>query len=281
MAEIIDGKAVAAEVRDRVRDEVAALNAQGRSVGLAVVLVGEDPASQVYVRNKARTCRKLGIESWKHELPADTSQAALLGLVQELNRAPEVHGILVQLPLPRHIDSSAIIEAIAPSKDVDGLHPMSLGLLAAGNPSFVPCTPAGVMYLLDRYDVPLEGARAVVIGRSNLVGKPAAFLLLHRHATVTMCHSRTKDLPKVVGDADIVVAAAGSAGLVRGEWIRPGATVIDVGTNRADDGSLVGDVEFEAASERAARITPVPKGVGPMTIAMLMSNTLQAARGGS
>ncbi len=277
MGRTIDGKAVAAAVRGEVRERVARLAQRGVVPGLATVLVGDDPASQVYVGSKERACREVGIESFGHRLPASTRQDALLALIDALARDARVDGILVQLPLPEGLDAQAVIEALPPSKDVDGLHPVSQGRLMAGQPGLRPCTPLGVMRLLDEVGVTLRGARAVVVGRSLLVGKPVAFLLLERHATVTMCHSRTADLPGEVGRADVLVAAAGQEGLVRGEWIRPGAVVIDVGINRGADGKVRGDVEFAPASERASHITPVPGGVGPMTVAMLLSNTVTAA----
>jgi len=273
----IDGKAVAAAVRAEVRERVARLRAHGCVPGLATILVGDDPASHVYVRNKHQACADVGIRSLKHELPADVSAAALRELIEDLGRADDVHGILLQLPLPRGLDADVMIEAIPPGKDVDGLHPVNQGRLLAGMPGLRPCTPLGVMRLLDETGIELRGARAVVVGRSRLVGKPVALLLLERHATVTMCHSRTADLAAEVGRADVVVAAAGQPGLVRGAWIRPGATVIDVGTNRGPDGKLCGDVEFAAAVTRAGHITPVPGGVGPMTVAMLLANTVEAA----
>jgi methylenetetrahydrofolate dehydrogenase (NADP+) / methenyltetrahydrofolate cyclohydrolase len=273
----IDGKVVAAAVRGEVRERVARLAERGTVPGLATVLVGDDPASQLYVGSKERACREVGIESFGHRLPATTTQQELLALVGALGRDPRVHGILVQLPLPEGLDAQAVIEALPPAKDVDGLHPVSQGRLMAGQPGLRPCTPLGVMRLLDEVGVALRGARAVVIGRSLLVGKPIALLLLERHATVTMCHSRTADLAGEVGRADVLVAAAGQAGLVRGEWIRPGAVVVDVGTNRGADGKVRGDVEFGPAAERASHITPVPGGVGPMTVAMLLANTVTAA----
>jgi len=273
----IDGKAVAAAVRGEVRERVARLAGRGIVPGLATVLVGDDPASQVYVGSKERACREVGMASFGHRLPASTAQAELLELVHGLGRDPRVHGILVQLPLPEGLDAQAVIEAIPPPKDVDGLHPVSQGHLMAGQPGLRPCTPLGVMRLLDEVGATLRGARAVVVGRSLLVGKPVAFLLLERHATVTMCHSRTADLAGEVGNADILVAAAGQEGLVRGDWVKPGAVVIDVGINRGADGKVRGDVEFGPAAERASHITPVPGGVGPMTVAMLLSNTVTAA----
>jgi len=279
MVTLIDGKAVAAAVRDEVRVEAAAFRAaHGRGPGLATVLVGDDPASATYVRNKRKACADCGIESIGHELPANMSQAALLAVVAELNARRDVDGILVQLPLPSGLDAGAVVEAIDPAKDADGLHPANQGRLVAGLPGPRPCTPLGILRLLDSAGTDLKGARAVVVGRSNLVGKPVALLLLERHATVTICHSRTRDLAGEVGRADVLVAAIGQPRFVQGAWIKPGATVIDVGTNRLADGKLVGDVDFAAACERAAAITPVPGGVGPMTIAMLLKNTVAAAR---
>ena len=277
MGQTIDGKAVAAAVRREVRERVARLAERHIVPGLATVLVGDDPASRLYVGTKERACAEVGMRSAGHRLPASVSDGELLGLVRDLGRAPDVHGILVQLPLPPPLDARRVIEALAPEKDVDGLHPVNQGRLLAGQPGLRPCTPLGVMRLLDETGVRLEGARAVVVGRSLLVGKPVALLLLERHATVTLCHSRTADLGAEVGRADVVVAATGQAGLVRGAWIRPGAVVIDVGMNRGADGKLCGDVEFAAARERAAYITPVPGGVGPMTVAMLLANTVAAA----
>jgi methylenetetrahydrofolate dehydrogenase (NADP+)/methenyltetrahydrofolate cyclohydrolase len=277
VGEIRDGKRVAAAVRGEVRERVARLAARGLVPGLATVLVGEDPASQVYVGGKQKACAEVGMRSFGHRLPATTSQAELLALVRRLGDDPAVHGILVQLPLPNGLDPQQVIETIPPAKDVDGLHPMSQGRLMAGQPGLRPCTPLGVLRLLDETPVELKGARVAVVGRSVLVGKPVALLLLERHATVTLCHSRTVDLAGEVGRADVVVAATGQPGLVRGAWIKPGAVVIDVGINRGADGKLCGDVEYAAARERAAWITPVPGGVGPMTIAMLLSNTADAA----
>jgi methylenetetrahydrofolate dehydrogenase (NADP+) / methenyltetrahydrofolate cyclohydrolase len=272
---VIDGAAIAAKVRGEVATRAAALRARGIAPGLAVVLVGDDPASQVYVKSKTKAAMEAGVEPMDHRLPATTTEADLLALVDRLNRDDAVDGILVQMPLPKHLDSDRVIRAIDPAKDVDGLHPTSLGLLAQGHPGFVACTPRGCMRLLAEAGVAIEGARAVVIGRSVLVGKPIAYLLANANATVTMCHSRTRDLAGEVGRADIVIAAIGKPGLVKGAWIRPGAAVIDVGINRVD-GKLVGDVEYAAAAERAGAITPVPKGVGPMTIACLLENTVDA-----
>lgn len=277
MATIIDGKKIAAEIKDELRGRIAALTARGITPGLAVVLVGDDPASHVYVRNKRKTCEALGIRNIPYDLPADTSQAALLALVDRLDADPAVDGILVQMPLPDHVDSSLVLERITPHKDVDGFHPYNVGRLVTGSPTFVACTAAGIIELLERTGVPFKGQHAVVIGRSNIVGKPVAHLLLARHCTVTMCHSRTRDLAAVVRQADIVVAAVGRAQMVRGDWIKPGAAVIDVGINRDEAGKLVGDVAYAEAFEVAGSITPVPGGVGPMTIAMLMANTVWSA----
>ncbi len=288
-ANLIDGKAAAASVRSEITARAARLLAEtGKRPGLAVVLVGEDPASQVYVRNKDRAAEACGFHSVKHTLAADTSEASLLALVTQLNEDDAIHGILVQLPLPGHIDETKVLRLIRPEKDVDGFHPVNVGLLATGarDTALVPCTPAGSLVLLKRtLQTPLAGLNAVVIGRSNIVGKPMAALLLAESCTVTIAHSRTKDLPEVVRGADIVVAAVGRPEMVRGSWIKPGATVIDVGINRVPDPAkgegatkLVGDVAFAEAAEVAGAITPVPGGVGPMTIAMLMANTLTAAR---
>ena len=290
---IIDGKAVAAGVTARVAEQAAALTARGVKPGLAVVIVGEDPASQVYVRNKSRTAEACGFHSVQHSLPATTSEADLLALVAALNADAAIHGILVQLPLPGHIDSTRVLETIRPDKDVDGFHPVNVGLLAVGDRAraLVPCTPAGSMILLEQaasaLGLKLAGLEAVVVGRSNIVGKPMAQLLLGESCTVTIAHSRTRDLAEVVGRADVLVAAVGRPEMIRGEWIKPGALVIDVGINRVPAEGLdakgqlktrlVGDVDYKGALGRAGAITPVPGGVGPMTIAMLMANTLTAA----
>jgi methylenetetrahydrofolate dehydrogenase (NADP+) / methenyltetrahydrofolate cyclohydrolase len=277
-ATVIDGKQVAQQVRSELRAEIEEWTAAGgRQPGLATILVGDDPASAVYVANKQRGSAEVGIEGFAHELPASSTQEEVEALLHELNGDPRVSGILLQLPTPSHIDGTHLTTLIDPAKDVDGLTPVSAGLLAKGLPGLRPCTPAGVMELLRRYDVGLTGAEAVVVGRSDLVGKPVAALLLAEHATVTICHSRTRALDEVCRRADVLVAAVGRAEMVQGDWVKPGATVIDVGINRTDSG-LVGDVEFESASQRAALITPVPGGVGPMTIAMLLRNTLLAAR---
>ena len=278
MAELIDGKALAKEVRAEVKTRAGAFAAKhGRAPGLHVVLVGEDPGSQVYVRNKERAAGKVGIAGEVHRLPAQTTEAALLALVAELNAAPDIDGILVQLPLPDHLDDQTIVDAIDPGKDVDGLHPFNAGLLFVGRKGLRPCTPSGCMRMLEHVGCNPKGKRALVLGRSTLVGKPIALMLLEKHATVTIAHSRTEDLGDRVGEADIVVAAVGRPNLVAGDWVQEGAVVIDVGINRLEDGSLIGDVDFEGASKRASYITPVPGGVGPMTIAMLLSNTVDAA----
>jgi methylenetetrahydrofolate dehydrogenase (NADP+)/methenyltetrahydrofolate cyclohydrolase len=275
---LIDGKAIAQQVRDEVREEVAAWVAAGHEPpGLATVLVGDDPASAVYVNGKQKACAEAGIRGFDHRLAADTSEEQVRSLLHELNADPAVNGILLQLPTPKHIDGPQLTTEIAPAKDVDGLTPISTGLLAKNLPGLRPCTPLGCMELLKRHDVDLTGAEAVVVGRSDLVGKPIAALLLQANATVTTAHSRTRDLKAVCRRADVLVAAVGVAHLIKGDWVKEGAVVIDVGMNRLD-GKLTGDVEFEPARERARLITPVPGGVGPMTIAMLMRNTLEAAR---
>jgi 5,10-methylene-tetrahydrofolate dehydrogenase/methenyl tetrahydrofolate cyclohydrolase len=286
-AELIDGKQIAASIREEIKAEVEEMKARtGRVPGLATVLVGTRKDSQSYVKMKKKACKKAGITSFSHDLPEDISQEELLQIVKDLNANPDVHGILVQLPLPEHIDDEEILGAIDLDKDVDGFHPINIGRLSMKrrDPLFVPCTPKGCIELLDRIGVEIEGKNAVVLGRSNIVGLPVAMLLLHRNATVTICHSRTRDLPGVVRQADILVAAVGRAEMVKGDWIKPGAVVIDVGVNAVDDpGSekgykLVGDVAFDEAKEVASAITPVPKGVGPMTIAMLLRNTMDSAK---
>jgi methylenetetrahydrofolate dehydrogenase (NADP+) / methenyltetrahydrofolate cyclohydrolase len=277
-ATLIDGKAIAQQVRTEVREAIEAWVAEGmRRPGLATVLVGEDPASAVYVGGKQRACAEVGIEGFRHDLPADTPEDDVIALLHELNADERVSGILLQLPTPDHIDGAHLTTLIDAAKDVDGLTPVSAGLLAKGLPGLRPCTPAGCIELLRRHDVVMEGAEAVVVGRSDLVGKPVAALLLAENATVTTCHSRTRDLPGVCRRADILIAAVGRPGMVTGDWIKPGATVIDVGINRTESG-LVGDVDFASAVEVAGLITPVPGGVGPMTIAMLLGNTFTAAR---
>jgi len=276
-AAIIDGKAIAAELRAELAIRVGRLADAGVVPGLAVIIVGNDPASAIYVRNKARASGEIGIRSEVHALDAATPQATLGAFVRRLNEDPAVHGILVQLPLPRHIDARAVIEAIAPEKDVDGFHYFNVGSLVTGDPAFYPCTPWGVMKMLEHEEVPVQGAHAVVVGRSTIVGKPMALLLLNAGATVTICHSKTRDLGAMTRQGDILVAAVGHARLIRGDMVKPGAVVIDVGINRQADGKLSGDVDFEAAREVASRITPVPGGVGPMTIAMLLANTVKSA----
>ncbi len=279
MAQLIDGKAIAARVRAEVKADVERLKAErGLVPGLAVVRVGEDPASKIYVTGKKKAAEEVGFQSWEHHREENLTQDALLALVRQLNDDPAVHGILVQLPLPKHIDAELIISAVKPEKDVDGFHPVNAGNLVLGRSGPRPCTPFGVMRLLKEAGCEPSGKRAVVVGRSSIVGKPMALMLLQADATVTICH-RKSDLPREVGMADILVVAVGVAELVKGDWIKPGAVVIDVGMNRKPDGKLVGDVDFQAASQRASAITPVPGGVGPMTIAMLMRNTFLAATG--
>jgi methylenetetrahydrofolate dehydrogenase (NADP+)/methenyltetrahydrofolate cyclohydrolase len=278
-ARILDGKATAALVREDVRRGAAQLLAErGVQPGLAVVLVGDDPASHVYVKNKDKAAHEVGFAVRTERLPATSTLAELLAVVERLNADASVHGILVQLPLPAHLDASVVIERIDPRKDVDGLHAHNVAALAMGRPGLRPCTPAGCIEILDRHALPLEGAEVIVLGRSMLVGKPFALLALERNATVTMAHSRSRDLPALCRRADLVVAAVGRPLMVKGDWIRPGATVLDVGINRLSDGRLVGDVDYAAAVGHAGAITPVPGGIGPMTIAMLLANTLQAAR---
>ncbi|NLJ68688.1 MAG: bifunctional methylenetetrahydrofolate dehydrogenase/methenyltetrahydrofolate cyclohydrolase FolD [Firmicutes bacterium] len=277
-AQLIDGKGIAAEIRQELTEEVAKLREQNIVPGLTVVLVGDDPASQTYVRSKQRACEEVGIRSEVKRLPADTSQSQLIDLIKELNQDPKVHGILVQLPLSKHMDADEVLRAIDPGKDVDGFHPVNVGCLWTGlsHQGFVPCTPAGIMELLQRTGINPQGLHAVVVGRSNIVGKPIAALLLQANATVTICHSRTENLPEHCRGADILVAAVGKPRFIKGDWIKPGAVVIDVGINRVD-GALCGDVD-ESAREAAGYLTPVPGGVGPMTIAELLSNTVAAAK---
>lgn len=286
-AKIIDGKAIAATIRNEIKSEVDEMKAKtGRVPGLATVLVGGRKDSQTYVRMKKKACAEAGITSFSHDLPGDISQDELLNIVRELNANDEVHGILVQLPLPDHIDTETILSAINLEKDVDGFHPINIGRLSMKqrDPLFVPCTPKGCIELLDRSGIEIEGKQAVVLGRSNIVGLPVAMLLLHRNATLTICHSRTQDLPGVVRQADILIAAVGRPEIVRGDWLKPGVAIIDVGINAVDDPTrergyrLVGDVAFDEAQEVAGAITPVPGGVGPMTIAMLLRNTLDGAK---
>jgi methylenetetrahydrofolate dehydrogenase (NADP+) / methenyltetrahydrofolate cyclohydrolase len=276
-ARIIDGKAISAKRRAQIAERVSELVAKGKRPGLAVVIVGADPASEVYVRNKVKACAETGVLSEKIEMPVETTQEELIAVVNELNAREDIDGILVQFPLPAHLDEDAVIEAIRADKDVDGFHPESIGRLLVGKDTFVSCTPAGVMVLLEESGVDLTGKDVVVVGRSNNVGKPAALLCMAQNATVQVCHSRTKDLAGHVRAADVVIAAVGRPEMIKGDWIKEGAVVIDIGINRLDDGRLVGDVEFDAACKRASAITPVPGGVGPMTISMLLENTVTSA----
>ncbi len=277
MAKLLMGKEVSARIKKELREETEKLKAQGINPGLAVIIVGEDPASQVYVRNKERACEECGIYSEKYALPEETTQEELLRLIDELNHKECISGILVQLPVPDHIDEKTVIEAIDPKKDVDAFHPVNVGKIMVGNYDFVPCTPAGVMELIKESGVDVNGKECVVVGRSNIVGKPQAMLLLHQNGTVTICHSRTKDLAEKTKRADILVAAVGIPNFIKGDMIKEGAVVIDVGINRMPDKKLCGDVEFDTAEKVAGAITPVPGGVGPMTVAMLMKNTVRAA----
>ena len=279
MANIIDGKAISATIRSEIKEEVIVFEKEhGFRPGLAVIIVGEDPASQVYVRNKRRACEEVGFYSEAYELPATTTQEELNALVDKLNANDNIHGILCQLPLPKHLDENEVILRIDPKKDVDAFHPVNVGRIMIGDYSFLPCTPAGVMALLERSGIEISGKECVVVGRSNIVGKPQAMLLLHANGTVTVCHSRTKDLAEVCRRADILVAAIGKADFFTADMVKEGAVVIDVGMNRRTDGKLTGDVDFESVAPKASYITPVPGGVGPMTITMLMQNTLTAAK---
>lgn len=278
MAIIMDGKAVSAETRRKLREKTEQFkNQYGITPGLTVVLVGEDPASQIYVRNKKKACEELGFRSFEYTLPESTTEAELLALIEKLNADSSVHGILVQSPVPKQIDEKKIQRTILPEKDVDAFHPVNVGKIMIGDYDFVPCTPAGITVLLDAYGIETAGKKCVVIGRSNIVGKPMAMLMLHRHCTVTICHSKTPDVGAETKNADIVIAAVGKANFVKGDMIKDGAVVIDVGMNRDENGKLCGDCEFSSCSEKASYITPVPGGVGPMTITMLMQNTLKAA----
>lgn len=279
MAKLISGKAVSAALRTQIREETAALRENhGIHPGLAVVLVGNDPASQIYVRNKQKACEEVGFRAFEYRLNENSTQEQLLDLIRVLNKDDKVHGILVQLPLPKHIDEQTVILTIAPEKDVDAFHPMNVGRIMIGNYEFLPCTPAGVMELIDSTGVDLNGANCVVVGRSNIVGKPMAMLLLHRNATVTICHSRTRNLAEVCAGADILVSAVGKPHFIRADMVKDGAVVIDVGMNHDENGKLCGDVEFTEVEPKASYITPVPGGVGPMTITMLLKNTLHAAK---
>lgn len=274
-AKLIDGKQIAKQLREKIKKEVEKIG-NGKVPGLAVILVGQDPASQVYVGHKEKACKEVGFHSEVYRLAEDTTQEELMALIDKLNDDEKIHGILVQLPLPKHLDEKEVINRISFKKDVDGFHPLSAGALFVGEKSLVPCTPKGCIYLLKEIGYDLKGKKAVVVGRSNIVGKPVSILLLNENATVTICHSRTQDLKKELLDADVIVAAVGKANFVTGDMIKPGAVVIDVGINRLENGKLVGDVEFESAVQKASWITPVPGGVGPMTIAMLLQNTLEA-----
>ncbi|MBP1568299.1 MAG: bifunctional methylenetetrahydrofolate dehydrogenase/methenyltetrahydrofolate cyclohydrolase FolD [Oscillospiraceae bacterium] len=277
MATIISGKEVSAKVKSEVREKTLELKNKGIEIGLAVVIVGDDPASRVYVNNKKKACEEVGFNSYEYALPAETTEEELLALVDKLNKDDKVNGILVQLPVPKHINETAVINAISPDKDVDAFHPVNVGKIMIGDYAFLPCTPAGVMELIDSTGVDIAGKSCVVIGRSNIVGKPMSMLLLHRSGTVTICHSKTKNLKEICANADILVAAVGRPNFVTGDMVKEGAVVIDVGINRMDDGKLCGDVNYAEAEKKAAFITPVPGGVGPMTIAMLMKNTLTSA----
>lgn len=278
MAQIIDGKVISQAVKDRIKAEVEAMKANGQVPGLAVIIVGNDPASKVYVGSKERTCIELGMHSEKYELPEDTTEEELLALVEKLNNDDNIHGILCQLPLPRHLDEKVVINSILPSKDVDAFHPQNVGRIMIGDYDFLPCTPAGIMEMLKFMNIDPTGKHCVVIGRSNIVGKPMAMLMLHANGTVTICHSRTKDLKSICLEADILVAAVGKAKFVTSDMVKPGAVVIDVGMNRDEQGKLCGDVDYSSVEPICSYITPVPGGVGPMTIAMLMQNTLTSAK---
>jgi methylenetetrahydrofolate dehydrogenase (NADP+)/methenyltetrahydrofolate cyclohydrolase len=278
-ARLIDGKALALQVRERLATESAAVLAKtGMRPGLATILVGDDPASHLYVKSKQKACDAAGIHIDDHKLPTNTTQAELLALIEKENADPKIHGILIQLPLPKHIDSKVVLEAVSPDKDADGFHPYNFGRLVEGHPVFEACTPKGVIKMIESTGVSIEGKRAVVLGRSNIVGKPLALMLLQRHATVTICHSKTKDLPGVCREAELLLVAIGKAKFVTADMVRDGAVVIDVGTNRLPNGKVVGDVDFEPVSQKAAWISPVPGGVGPMTIAMLLDNTVESAK---
>ena len=277
MTQIIDGKKISSEIKDELKEKVAALKAEGKEITLAVIQVGNDPASSVYVGNKKKSCEYIGIRSLAYELPDETSESALLDLIKELNERNDVHGILVQLPLPKHMNEDKIIKAIAPAKDVDGFHPQSVGALSIGQPGFVSCTPAGIIQLLKRSGIEIDGKECVIVGRSNIVGKPMALLMLRENGTVTICHSHTKDLKDVCKRADILVAAIGKPKFFNHEYVKEGAVVIDVGIHRGENNKLCGDVDYEDVFSHVSAITPVPGGVGPMTIAMLMYNCVQAA----
>ncbi|MBS7008487.1 bifunctional methylenetetrahydrofolate dehydrogenase/methenyltetrahydrofolate cyclohydrolase FolD [Anaerostipes sp.] len=278
MTQIIDGKKISAEIKDELKQEVAAMKAERKEIALAVIQVGEDPASSVYVRNKKKACEYIGIKSVSYEIPEDSTQQELLDLVEKCNKDPEINGILVQLPLPEHMDEDAVIHAIDPKKDVDGFHPVSVGNMMIGNDGFLPCTPAGIIELLKRSGVEISGKECVVVGRSNIVGKPMSMLLLRENGTVTICHSRTRNLREVCSRADILVAAVGRPKFIDASYVKQGAVVIDVGIHRNEHNKLCGDVDFDAVKEKTSAITPVPGGVGPMTIAMLMKNCVQSKK---
>ncbi len=277
MSQIIDGKKISQEIKDELKEKVAKLKEQGTEIALAVIQVGEDPASSVYVRNKKRACEYIGIESVAYEIPETTTQDELLTIIDDCNKNPKINGILVQLPLPDHIDEDTVIKAIAPEKDVDGFHPQSVGAMTIGEPGFLPCTPAGIIQLLKRSGVEIEGKECVIIGRSNIVGKPMALLLLRENGTVTICHSRTKNLKEVTKRADILVVAIGRPKFIDESYVKEGAVVIDVGIHRGANNKLCGDVDFDRVAPHTCAITPVPGGVGPMTIAMLMNNCVESA----
>lgn len=278
MTQIIDGKKISAEIKDELRQEVAAMKEEGKEIALAVIQVGEDPASSVYVRNKKKACEYIGIKSVSYEIPEDSTQQELLDLVEKCNNDPEINGILVQLPLPGHMDEDAVIHAIDPKKDVDGFHPVSVGNMVIGNDGFLPCTPAGIIELLKRSGVEISGKECVVVGRSNIVGKPMSMLLLRENGTVTVCHSRTRNLREVCSRADILVVAVGKPKFIDSSYVKQGAVIIDVGIHRNEHNKLCGDVDFDAVKEKTSAITPVPGGVGPMTIAMLMKNCVQSKK---
>lgn len=278
MTQIIDGKKISAEIKDELKQEVAAMKAEGKEIALAVIQVGEDPASSVYVRNKKKACEYIGITSVSYEIPEDSTQQELLDLVEKCNKDPKINGILVQLPLPPHMDENAVIHAIDPKKDVDGFHPVSVGNMVIGNDGFLPCTPAGIIELLKRSGVEIGGKECVVVGRSNIVGKPMSMLLLRENGTVTVCHSRTRNLREVCSRADILVVAVGRPKFIDASYVKEGAVIIDVGIHRNENNKLCGDVDFDAVKEKTSAITPVPGGVGPMTIAMLMKNCVQSKK---
>ena len=278
MTQIIDGKKISAEIKDELKQEVAAMKAEGKEIALAVIQVGEDPASSVYVRNKKKACEYIGITSVSYEIPEDSTQQELLDLMEKCNKDPKINGILVQLPLPPHMDEDAVIHAIDPKKDVDGFHPVSVGNMVIGNDGFLPCTPAGIIELLKRSGVEIGGKECVVVGRSNIVGKPMSMLLLRENGTVTVCHSRTRNLREVCSRADILVVAVGRPKFIDASYVKEGAVIIDVGIHRNENNKLCGDVDFDAVKEKTSAITPVPGGVGPMTIAMLMKNCVQSKK---